>query len=303
MGSLYAKYGGDFLKKLVSCLIDELNEKWPNIIKKDDDLASAIQRINDKTGERFIFLVDEWDVIFREEPNSPLCDRYIMLLRSLFKSSDVSPCFDLVYMTGILPIKRYSTESALNMFEEYNMLNPRNLAIYFGFTEKEVKDLCLNYDVDFTTMKKWYDGYKLRGMEIYNPRSVVKAIENNEFGDYWTSTSALESVINYMNYDNGALKETIIRMLDGEEVKVNVSLFRNDLTKVNSVSAALTVLIHLGYLAYDEESKSCYIPNFEINQEFGDALEELGWNTIYNPISNSNKLYKETLKGNIDFIK
>lgn len=302
MGSLYAKYGGDFLKKLVSCLIDELNEKWPNIIKKDDDLASAIQRINDSTGETFIFLIDEWDVIFREEPNSPLCDDYIMLLRSLFKSSDVSSCFDLVYMTGILPIKRYSTQSALNMFKEYNMLNPRNFAEYIGFTEDEVKELCNKYAMDFGTMKKWYDGYKLKGFEIYNPQSVIEAITLKEFSDYWTSTSAIEAVTNYMNYDNGALKGAITSMLNGEEQSVDVQLFENDLTKVDSQDAALTILTHLGYLAYDENSKTCRIPNYEISLEFESALKKLHWHEAYDPISSSKKLYDETIKGNTAYI-
>ncbi len=303
MAGFYVKYGHDFLRRFNSNLIAELDERWPNVIKESDtNLADAIFRVNDCLGERFIFLIDEWDVIFREEPNSPLCDEYIKLLRGLFKSSDISSCFDLVYMTGILPIKRYSTESALNMFKEYNMLNPQNLAEYFGFTESEVKKLCSERSVDFAMMKKWYDGYRLNGMELYNPRSVSEAAETGKFCDYWTSTSAIESVTNYMNYDNGALKETITRMLDGEQIPVKPYRFKNDLTKVDSADAALTILIHLGYLAYDEETDSCYIPNYEISQEFKEALDDLGWHEIYNPISNSKKLYEETIKGNTDFI-
>ena len=116
-------------------------------------------------------------------------------------------------MTGILPIKRYTTESALNMFKEYNMLDPDNLAEYFGFTEIEVKDLCLKYNIDFNQMKKWYDGYYLEGLEIYNPQSVVEAIKRNKFKDFWNKTGALESVTNYMNYDNGVLKGKITKML------------------------------------------------------------------------------------------
>lgn len=303
MASVYSKYGQNFLANLVRDLIDELKEKWPNVIReKDTNLANAIERINDCVGERFVFLIDEWDVIFREEPNSPLCDEYIMLLRSLFKSSDVSSCLDLVYMTGIFPIKRYSTESALNVFEEYNMLNPQGLSAYFGFTEEETKELCSKYNANFSTMKKWYDGYRLEGKEIYNPRSVKKAVETGKFGDYWTSTSALESVTNYMNYDDGVLKATITKMLSGEEVPVDVSLFDNDLTKVDSKDSALTILIHLGYLAYKEDEGTCYIPNYEISKEFESALKKLNWNEIYNPIANSKKLYEETLKGNLSFI-
>lgn len=292
----------EFVTNLSRNLLDDLSQTFPDVDIKGLTLGKAIVKIKSFTGENFIFLIDEWDVIFREMPGSPLCDQYIEFLRSLFKSSRVSSCFDLVYMTGILPIKRYSTESALNMFSEHNMLNPGTISEYFGFTEKEVRDLCDTHHVDFETMKKWYDGYKLRGLEVYNPRSVAEAISTGEFRDYWTSTSAIESVTNYMNYDNGVLKSAITRMLNGEQIPVKPYRFKNDLTKVNSADAALTILIHLGYLAYDEETESCYIPNYEISKEFIEALDDLGWHEIYDPISNSKKLYEETLKGNTDFI-
>ncbi len=303
MASCYSKYKGKFIERFTEELIYELDEKWPNVItKRDKCLADAITRINSVLGERFIFLIDEWDVIFREAPNSKLCDEYIDLLKGLFKSSEVSECFDLVYLTGILPIRRYSTQSTLNMFDEYNMLNPRNLGEYIGFTENEVKYLCDKYDIDFSTMKKWYDGYRLKGVEVYNPKSVVEAITNDGFGDYWTLTSATEAVSNYMNYDNGELKGKITLMLSGESVPVDPMRFSNDLTKVDSQDAALTILIHLGYLAFDEKERTCRIPNFEIRQEFERAIDELNWQDIYNPISNSKKLYEETIKGNTDFI-
>ena len=149
--------------------------------------------------------------------------------------------------------------------------------------------MCSKYNRDFSEIKEWYDGYKLNGIELYNPKSVVDSLLKNKCGDYWTKTSSIEAVTDYMNYDNGELKDTIETMMSGEKVPVNVSKFQNNLTKVNSRDAALTVLIHLGYLAYDELTKSCYIPNYEISLEFENALEELKWDEIYNPISNSKK--------------
>ena len=303
MASLYSRYGSSFLKELTTGLIDEFRKDYPQCIdKKVNNIADAILKVNELTNEKLIFLIDEWDVIFREEPHSKLCDEYIMLLRSLFKASDVSSCIDLVYMTGILPIKRYSTESALNMFREYNMLYPRNLSEFIGFTETEVRNLCLKYDVDFNEMKKWYDGYHLGNFEIYNPQSVVEAIGEKEFRSYWPSTGALESVTNYMNYDNGVLKGKITRMLSGEKIPVNVEKFTNDLTMVDSEDAALTILIHLGYLAYDKENKSCYIPNYEISNKFILGIDNLKWKESYNPIANSKELLEKTLNGDLDFI-
>ena len=303
MAAQYSRYGSNFLEELTIRLINEFKKEYPGCIDENDkNIADVILKIKTLKKERFIFLIDEWDVIFREEPHSKLCDDYIMLLRSLFKASDVSSCVDLVYMTGILPIKRYSTESALNMFKEYNMLDPDSLAQYIGFTEDEVKELCSKYGADFVQMKKWYDGYHLGDFEIYNSQSVVEAIRTKKFKDFWTSTSALESITNYMNIDNGALKGKITLMLSGEKIPVNVLKFKNDLTKVNSEDAALTLLIHLGYLAYDEENKTCYIPNHEISNEFVLAIDDLNWVESYNPIVNSKELLEKTLLGNTDFI-
>ena len=306
MASLYTdiRDKNDFFKELETNLLDDLNEAFPNVLKEmDNTISKAIIRINSKLNERFIFLIDEWDVIYREqEYNTKLCDEYTELLRNLFKSSNVSSCIDLVYMTGILPIRRYSTQSTLNMFTEYDMINPRELDSFIGFTEDEVKDLCKKYNRDFNKISQWYNGYKLGNVSIYNPKSVVEAVLSGEYGDYWTKTSAIEAVTNYMNYDHGALKGIITKMLSGDKVSVNVSRFSNDLTKVNSSDSALTILIHLDYLAYDKKLKVCYIPNYEIKKEFERALKKLNWKEIYNPISNSKKLYEETLKGNVEFI-
>ena len=205
-------------------------------------------------------------------------------------------------MTGILPIKRYSTESALNMFEEYNMINPQGLVDFFGFTEKETKELCIKYDVDFKQVKTWYDGYKLDGVELYNPRSVVKVVTSKKFGDYWTQTSAIESVIKYLKYKNGDLKKTLALLMTGSKASVDVTMFENDLTKIYSEDSALTVLIHLGYLAYDEETKSCYIPNYEISKEFERAVKVIDWKEYSDPIKSSLDLYEATINGDLDFI-
>ena len=305
MSSIYSRIDNKdtFVKSLKDRVLKDLTRAYGDVITSDMLLEDAILEINANLGEKFIFLIDEWDVIYREEENNTkLCDDYTMFLRSLFKSSDVSNCIDLVYMTGILPIRRYSTQSTLNMFTEYNMISPRELKSYFGFTEDEVRDLCTKYNMDFNTIKQWYNGYNLKGTLLYNPKSVVEAVTTKELSDYWVQTSATEAVTNYMNYDNGILKDSIAKMLTGEKVEVNVSRFSNDLTKVNSCDSALTVLIHLGYLAYDEINKSCYIPNLEIRNEFVNGLEDLNWTEIYNPISNSKKLYEETLKGNTKYI-
>ena len=215
MASLYTdiRDKNDFFKELETNLLDDLNEAFPNVLKEmDNTISKAIIRINSKLNERFIFLIDEWDVIYREqEYNTKLCDEYTELLRNLFKSSNVSSCIDLVYMTGILPIRRYSTQSTLNMFTEYDMLDSFPIESYVGFTEDEVIGLCNKYNRDFNEIKSWYNGYNLNGISLYNPISVVEAVLRGKCKDYWVQTSAIESVTNYMNYDHGALKGIITR--------------------------------------------------------------------------------------------
>lgn len=221
-------------------------------------------------------MIDEWNVIYREEKeNSSLCKEYTEFLRNLFKSYSVSNCIELVYMTGILPIRPYNTESTLNMFKEYEMLYSRGLESYFGFTTEEVKNLCRKYHRKFDEIKSWYDGYNFNGTELYNPRSVVETVSFGDCLNYWTKTSALESVTMYINFDKGVLKDSITQMLLGEKIPVNVSKFDNDMTKITSKDSSLTVLIHLGYLAYDEKLKSCYIPNYEIRLQFENGIQEL----------------------------
>ncbi len=304
MSRMYLKYKDELIQNLNTIIVEDLNDNFPNILKKTDNaIDDAILRINEVTDERFIFLIDEWDVVFREaEYNQKLCNEYIEFLRALFKSSDVSSCIDLVFMTGILPIRRYSNKLTLEMFKEYNMTYGGELATYFGFTDLEVRELCSKYNCDYKEIKEWYNGYKLSGIEFYNPLAIVRAISYGECDYYWTHTSSIEALTNYMNYDIGNLKDIFTKIIVGEKVNVNVTKFSYDLTMIDSRDAALTILIQYGYLAYDEINKVCYIPNYEIRLEFLNALQELNWFDLYNPISNSKKLYEETLKGNTDFI-
>ncbi len=290
MASLYSTISNkdNFTVELTERIIKDLDESYPNVLTESEKtLADSIRKIYNNTKETFIFLIDEWDVVFRESSNNKLKDDYIMLLRSLFKASDTSTCIDLVYMTGILPIKRYNTESALNNFSEYTMLRSKPLSEYIGFTKDEVIGLCEKYNMDYKEMKRWYDGYNLDGIELYNPKSVVEAITNREYDDYWVSTSALENVVHYLSFKDKDLKEELVKMLADTSVSVKIRKFNNDISIINSKDDVLTLLIHLGYLTYDSLNKECYIPNYEIKNELEIALDELEWFDLYEPINDS----------------
>ena len=284
-------------------LVNKLKEDF-EIHSGAERLCSLVKEVYAKRHLKFIILIDEWDAVFRDRKDDrELCENYMEFLRSLFKDINASACFELVYMTGILPIARYNTQSALNMFDEYTVLDDSEITEFFGFTEEEVDALCKKNNIDREMMRKWYDGYHYGDISLYNPFSVDKAIRRKHFGDYWKATSSVEAVMEYMDYDGGALKEDITRMMSGEKVKFNPDRFQNNLNEINSKDAALTVLVHLGYLGYDPDTSECYIPNFEIRNEFENAINELSdWKDVQGPLSVSGELVERTFRCDTSFI-
>lgn len=270
--SFITRYRGD--EAIVNHIQEEIKEDvleaYPDVkVKEKDDLMAALLRISMQTGDRFIFLIDEWDAILREfDDRQDIVLQYVDLLRRLFKGGDTDRVFAGVYMTGILPIKKYKTQSALNNFREYSVVKPGMLASYFGFTPEEVAKLAENTDVKIDDFKAWYDGYSIGDEKsIYNPYSVIEAIVNGMCDSYWQSTGAYDSVLTYIRMNFDGLKDDIIKMLAGGRCRVNTTKFQNDLSVINSKDDVLTVLIHLGYLSYDKSKGECYIPNKEVRIE------------------------------------
>ncbi|MDE6167484.1 MAG: ATP-binding protein, partial [Acetatifactor sp.] len=207
----------------------------------------------------------------------------------------------LAYMTGILPIKKYGLHSALNMFREYSMTNQRNFEEYTGFTEEEVKALCERFCMDFAEAGSWYDGYQFkRYRHVYNPKSVVEAMSCGEFSNYWTATETYEALKVYIEMDFDGLRSDIVRMLGGGFVRVNTRSFQNDMRNFRTKDDVLTLLIHLGYLAYDSEKGEAFIPNKEIIGEFENAMSVSGWTNVMRVLQASEKLLEDTLKGNAE---
>lgn len=301
------RYGHDeaILTYIQRKIMNELQEVYPEIQKKDDDdLMELLTRIQMHTGEKFIMLIDEWDALFREfSENTAVMDKYVDLLRRMFKGSCSKNVFAGVYMTGILPIKKYNTQSALNNFEEYSVVKPGALAKYFGFTPEEVAALAAGSEVDIEELRAWYDGYQIgNASSIYNPFSVIRAISHGECDSYWSSTSAYDSVLTYIKMNFDGLKDDVIKMLAGGRCKVNTTKFQNDLSIVNSKDDVLTVLIHLGYLSYDKEKGECYIPNKEVRLEMTNAVEDTGWKRLTDALAASEKLLEATLAGDAEAV-
>ena len=269
-------------KEIVSLIqreiMDEVKEAFPDIkVKEYDDLMNVLYRISESTDERFVMIIDEWDAILREMGTDDyITTAYVDWLRRLFKGSGSNTVFAGAYLTGILPIKKYNTESALNNFCEYSMIDPANLASCYGFTEEEVVMLAKRHDASMENLKLWYDGYNIGKVKsIYNPYSVMKALQRGVCKSYWTTTGAYDSVKTYIQMNFEGLKDDIIRMLSGEHVYVDTTEFLNDMRVVRSKNDVLTVLIHLGYLAYDIDFQECYIPNKEVADEMSNLSEKV----------------------------
>lgn len=273
-------------------------------IQKGTDLAETLLYATEITGDKFIMIIDEWDALFREAKDDvKLQKEYIAFLRGLFKSVWTDMIFDAVYITGILPIKKYGTQSAMTDFKEYTMTQPEPLETYIGYTEEEVRDLCADSEFAFETIQKWYDGYIIGNeTHIYSPQSVTEAIRRKRIGNCWTQSETYESLKLYIELNEDGLKEAVVQMLGGGRIKIDVSTFQNDLTTIKSRDDVLTLLVHLGYLAYDIDNKAVYIPNEEVREEFIRALTTGKHMEIARLIRDSEHLLEMTLNMDEDAV-
>ena len=274
---------------------------FPNVqAETDDDLMAVLTKVASHTGQQFIMIIDEWDAICRESAGDhEVMDRYVKLLRRMFKGSNSGKVFAGVYLTGILPIKKYKTESALNNFIEYSMVEPGNMATFFGFTKTETDALAEECGMDSDELAKWYDGYQIGDApSMFNPNSVIQAVSRHRCRSYWASTGAFDAVANYINMNYDGLKDDIIKMLAGGRCWVDPTGFRNDVSDIESKDDVLTVLIHLGYLSYNWREDECYIPNREVAGEMVNAVKSNRWEQVAKAIDQSRQLLLDTLDGN-----
>ena len=271
----------EMIEILTECLMIDFEYCFPDVkLYPRFDLSYNLKRIYESTKkvtvednggsvteyEPFVFLIDEWDCIMRENmDNKDAQKTYLDFIRNLLKDK---PYVALAYMTGILPIKKYGTHSSINMFYEYSMLESEPFQTYTGFIGEEVKALCDEYSIDFESMKAWYYGYDLDGTELYCPQSVLMAIDKKTFSNYWTRSETYEALAKYISLNFDGLHETIEKLLAGQEQPVDTRTFSNDMVTFTNKDDILTLLIHLGYLGYKSKKKTVYIPNKEIYYEY-----------------------------------
>ena len=292
----------DMISLLKQSIIIDLEDEFQNInLHTELGLIYSMKRAYNSKGVPFVILIDEWDCVMREHRNNKeALEKYLDFLRNWLKDKSYVA---LTYMTGILPIKKYGTHSALNMFDEYSMLESDGLEKYIGFTDDEVLGLCQKYGIDFEQMKSWYDGYNLEGTELYCPRSVVKSIYSKKFRGYWTETETYEALAKYIAMNFDGLHDTIEKLLAGQPQPVVTRTFTNDMITFTNKDDIMTLLIHLGYLGYNSSDKTVYIPNKEIADEFVVSMKATGlWKETIETVLQSRQLLADTLQGKADVV-
>ena len=287
----------EMLARLKKYLIFDLLNEYADVpLREKEDLIQVMRDIFSATGHPFVILIDEWDCLFREyREDGEAQKKYLDFLRAWLKDQDYVA---LAYMTGILPIKKYGSHSALNMFMEYSMTDPGEMAEYFGFTEAEVMSLSEQYGMDFDEVRAWYDGYVLRTHDrygdkiysMYSPKSVVEAMLRHKFGTYWNRTETYEALKIYIQMNMDGLKDSVIRMLAGDHIKINIDTFSNDMTTFATRDDVMTLLTHLGYLTYDSEEETVSIPNKEVSKEYINAISTMDWHEVSSSVEASRKL-------------
>ncbi|SFC60764.1 AAA family ATPase [Butyrivibrio sp. YAB3001] len=306
------------LNKMQSLVCRDIKKKYPDVDYFDDkDMIQTIADAYSENDRQVVFVIDEWDAVFRDGITGKGDQtRYLDFLRNLLKDKSY---IALAYMTGILPIKKYGRHSALNMFTEYSMTYPRQLAPFTGFTEDEVKDLCAEYDMRYADIVNWYNGYvvsdripvekrqeyrqgKYDGhkVAIYSPLSVVEAMTTGDIKNYWNKTESYEALSEYIKKDYDGLKEAVTLLMDGARLKIDTSTYQNDMTTFTGRDDVLSLLIHLGYLGYDDETSEVYIPNNEVLDEFNTSTKGSEWVESFKSFEISQRLLEATWQKDAD---
>ncbi|MCQ2314451.1 MAG: ATP-binding protein [Bacteroidales bacterium] len=298
LNGFYMNYGNEFLQVMQEKIMRDFAREYPDVdFSHCRNFGDCMIEVYAAMGETFVIIIDEYDVLIREEAPQSLFKDYLAFLNALFKNADLSPAISLAYLTGILPIVRDKIQSKLNLFTEYSMTDAGRLTEFVGFTAEETKGLCEQYGMDYDECRRWYDGYDMGNIkEIFSPRSVVSAMERKRFGSYWTQTGSYEALKLYilMNFDG--MRDDVVTMIGGGKVDVNVYKYLNTMTDFHSKDDVFTYLIHLGYLAYDSETKQCYIPNSEIREQWVISVEyEADYKPIIKLINDSKQLLEATI--------
>ena len=285
----------EFIERYTSFLLKDLEKFCPEIeINEKMLLSDVFEQIYQKRGNGFIFIIDEWDYIFNNNLFSE-DDRkaFLEFLKDLLKDR---PYVELAYMTGVLPIAKYSSGSALNMFLEFNIMNDHMYDEYFGFTNEEVEGLHKKQNkVSMDSLKEWYNGYyTCNNLQIYNPRSVTNALRQGVCQSYWTNTGPMDEISYYIENNVEEVRNDIVQMVSGIPVNIHLEGYSAEQINLNTRDEILSAMTVYGFLSYHDEMLA--IPNKELRMKFDYALKNHQMGAVSELVLKSNEMLKATLK-------
>ncbi len=285
----------DYMNLFKNAIRRDMLEAYPQLKEQE---FNSLSELFTATDNQFIFLIDEWDYIFSHELYPEHHGDFLEFLRNLLKDK---PYVALVYMTGVLPIKKYSTGSALNMFDEYTMLKDRSFEEYFGFSDEEVEMLCARQTkLSLAEIRDWYNGYiSSTGERIYNPRSVVLALLNGYCQSYWTRTGKMDEVLFFLKYNIAEVRDDVVKMVNGTPVNIYIEEeYSAGQNPPGSREDIYSAMIIYGLLSYSDGEVR--IPNKELMIEFQKALKDDDFGYVAELVRNSNDVLDATLNKNGD---
>lgn len=291
-----------YIDRIEDGINEDLMKVYPDMdIDINDSVPDVLLRITEETQDKFIFVMDEWDAVFHmdfiSEENRK---QYLLFLKNLLKNQSYVEC---AYMTGVLPISKYSSGSELNMFVEYDMTTTNRFSEYFGFLNCEVDALFERYKKENKnpTIKRddlriWYDGYyTVSGEKIYNPRSIVCALADNQIRSYWTSSGPYDEIFYYVKHNIKEIRDDLVLMISGEGIRTRIEEYAAASMELKSKSEIYSAMVVYGLLTYKDGR--VYIPNREIMEQFNRLLlekESLGY--VYRLARESEKMLRATLQ-------
>lgn len=301
----YAQY----IDRIERGIVEDLLEAYSGCgISQEDSIWDALQKIYERSENKFLFVLDEWDAVFHM-PFISIQDKqaYLLFLRNMLKDQSY---VEFAYMTGVLPIAKYSSGSELNMFVEYDMVTSEKFSGYFGFSEEEADCLYEIYKKEVTVpkfsredLRVWYDGYyTVTGMRLYNPRSVVLAMKDNQLRNYWTSSGPYDELFYYIRNNIEDVRDDLVLMISGERVAVDIGQFAAVAMEINSREQIYSAMVVYGLLTYADGE--VLIPNKELMDKFNEMLlskDSLGY--VYNLAKKSEQMLQATLSGDSNTVE
>lgn len=280
----------DYIDAIIVKLQRDLQSAFP-VIQVEEDVS--LSEWFKATGESFMFIFDEWDSIFyRDFMTKKDKDNYLYFLKNLLKDQ---PYVELAYMTGVLPIAKYSSGSELNMFKEYNFINDHTFDIYFGIHEDEVRELCKKTNtISYEELASWYDGYYLSdGRHLFNPRSVNSALTDGVCLNYWTETGPMNEIANYIEHNTDAVREDVVKMVAGIPVEVDLQGYSAVELELNTRDEILSAMVVFGFLSYHDGYLR--IPNHELMEKFQRVLSRDSMGDVKAVVDKSKEMLETTI--------